>query len=1044
MIIRRLLLFVLTLSFVSCAMAQARPADDATIIEEDCRIRSVAERQRTVSNLLARVDELQSSGEWIEAVRTLNRVGRFQIRMYVPEEAVKTFQRGLELLQHQPDVKTRIDSLNGLASSFDYLSKCDLATPHVDEAIVLSRENGYVAGQAEALLTLSDCQNHSDHALALQTALESLNLWQSIGRKRGMAEAYVVIGHDHLTQNNLTESTSALDAALSLYRELDEVNEQASVLIYFGYIEFRKGAWQNALAFHAEAESMIDPQAEPYKMGQITGGLAEAFLESGMPEVALGKYREALEYFQLTKNQRAVMAMGWSIGRAQYFLGKFQEALDSLQTARNEAASSKDTTLMAFCDDFLGRTYLALNNYPQALSRLQAAFDGFSKAGNTMERSRTLALIGEVYQQQKDIGRARNTYQKALTAFRGLTDRVNESAILFALGKLELRTNALDAAEDYLRQSIDVTENIRRGSTSSDLMVAFSAAIHERYQSYIECLMRQHQAHPGQGWEVRAFQASEQARARSLAELLRAMQTTLAPGVDPQLAQREKSTRQALQVKEDEKVSMLARHHEPEELTKLDVELARLDGEYKAVTETIRARFPAYDQMNRPQSWDLAKLQQQVFVDDQTALLEYSLGEEHSYAWIVTRNSISSHELPAAATINGAAGEVYKFLTTPPGADTQNELSASVSKLSEMILAPVASELQQRRVIVVADEALNYIPFQILHPRADQDEPMVASYEIVNAPSASILGQMSQETARRRPPDKLLAAFGDPKFASDYAQANDSNNSQQIAQLRPSDDRRLDHSLRDIEVAGDSFNPALMQRLFYARYELANLRNLVSDTGSFVATEFEASRERLRTTDFTGFAILHFATHGFLDPVRPENSGLILSTVNREGQPQEGFVGLREIYDLRAPVDLVVLSACRTGLGKDVRGEGLIGLTRGFMYAGASSVVASLWKVDDEATAELMKHFYANMLQRGMPPSAALREAQNTIRQQPLWHSPYFWAAFTLQGDYQHTIHAPQAPRGKFQLKIITGVMLVLLLSGGAWWWRRRGEMKSA
>ena len=152
-----------------------------------------------------------------------------------------------------------------------------------------------------------------------------------------------------------------------------------------------------------------------------------------------------------------------------------------------------------------------------------------------------------------------------------------------------------------------------------------------------------------------------------------------------------------------------------------------------------------------------------------------------------------------------------------------------------------------------------------------------------------------------------------------------------------------------------------------------------------MATGFEATNEKLQSTDLTKYAILHFATHGILNPNHPENSGLILSTVKPNGQPQEGFVGLQDIYRLRAPVDLVVLSACRTGLGKDVRGEGLIGLTRGFMYAGASSVVASLWKVDDEATAELMKRFYANMLQGGMTPAAALRAAQNSIRQQPQW-----------------------------------------------------------
>jgi CHAT domain-containing protein len=194
----------------------------------------------------------------------------------------------------------------------------------------------------------------------------------------------------------------------------------------------------------------------------------------------------------------------------------------------------------------------------------------------------------------------------------------------------------------------------------------------------------------------------------------------------------------------------------------------------------------------------------------------------------------------------------------------------------------------------------------------------------------------------------------------------------------------------------------------------------------------------LLSTDLTQYAILHFATHGLLDPRRPENSGLVLSTVNREGQAQNGFVGLQDIYGLRAPVDLVVLSACQTALGKDVRGEGLLGLTRGFMYAGASSVMASLWKVDDEATAELMRQSYTNMLQKGMAPAAALREAQNSIRQRPEWQAPYYWAGFTLQGEYRQVIKpASSADASGFYWKIIIAAAL-LLLAGVALWYRYR------
>jgi CHAT domain-containing protein len=348
--------------------------------------------------------------------------------------------------------------------------------------------------------------------------------------------------------------------------------------------------------------------------------------------------------------------------------------------------------------------------------------------------------------------------------------------------------------------------------------------------------------------------------------------------------------------------------------------------------------------------------------------------------------------------------------------------------------------LNKHRIVVVADGALNYVPFQVLPAPLSNHEPLLARYEVINAPSASILGELRQEAARRPPAGKLLAAFGDPVFASNYAQRKDANAREEIGSPQTPENEGWRRASRDVEVNGDSFDPAVIQPLFYARRELAVLRD-VAGKGTFMAADFDATRERLLHTDLTEFAILHFATHGILDPKRPENSGLLLSTVNRSGQAQNGFVGLQDIYKLHAPVDLVVLSACRTGLGKDVRGEGLIGLTRGFMYAGASSVVASLWKVDDEATAELMKRFYTNMLQGGMTPAEALRAAQNSIRQEPQWSAPYYWAAFTLQGDYHRVIKARSTTAESTRLPIIIGVVLMILLP---WVYRSYRRMRIA
>ena len=167
------------------------------------------------------------------------------------------------------------------------------------------------------------------------------------------------------------------------------------------------------------------------------------------------------------------------------------------------------------------------------------------------------------------------------------------------------------------------------------------------------------------------------------------------------------------------------------------------------------------------------------------------------------------------------------------------------------------------------------------------------------------------------------------------------------------------------------------------------------------ALDFAASRETATSRELEQYRIVHFATHGLLDNEHPELSGLVLSLVGPDGNPRDGYLDLEDVYNLTLSSDLVVLSACETGLGKEVHGEGLIGLTRGFMYAGASRVVASLWNVDDIATSELMSEFYKAMLRDGRPPAAALRQAQLAMWKQKRWSDPYYWAAFTIQGEWK-------------------------------------------
>ncbi|HSL52863.1 MAG TPA: CHAT domain-containing protein, partial [Pyrinomonadaceae bacterium] len=907
--------------------------------------------------------------------------------------------------------------------------QCAEANKVLARAISLSKRNRYVEGHAEALLIRPFCL--SNKIQALQDAEESLKLWQSTNEKLGQAKAYMVVGEYQMIQNNLIESTRNYETAQKLWEELNVPNQVAEALINLGFIEFRKGAWQASLSFYVRAQQLIvEEAAEPHMMGQMKAGFAEAFTESGVPLTGLDRYREALEYYRQIKRPSAVVNMQWLIGTAHYYIGNYAEALGILKSTRAEALDRDDFMLAALCDDFTGRSYYELQDYAAALRHYQAALDGFTKSGNRMEEARTVGLMGQVYQRQGKLEKAKAHYQRALASFQKLSDQVNESATLYALGSLELEQNSIDAAEEHLKQSIELTEKMRRISVSSDLTAAFSARVHDRYEKYIDCMMRKYQSSQSQDLVIDAFHTSELSRARSLAELLRATQANLFPGLDPQLADQEKRLRGYLSDNENAKIRLLGGKFQSAELKALESEYQRLKAEYDQIIQDIRSRNPSYEQVIRPTAWDLRKIQDQVIADDQTVLLEYSLGSEKSYVWAVTRSGITSYELPNEKTIDPVARRVHKLLSSPPLNGSDAELTSAAQELAVMILSPVTEHLNKRRIILVADGVLNYVPFQIL-PSPSSNKLLVDDAEIINAPSASIIGELQQEAMNRQPATNLLAAFGDPVFATDYQSKDAEKNEQLIATAQ------LRSALRDTNLNDEAFNRQALSRLFYAKHELDSLGEVAGEKG-LIVREYDATRDRFLQTDLTQFAILHLVTHGYFNPKHPQNSGFVLSDIDRDQKQMPGFVGLREIYELRAPVLLVVLSACQTALGENVRGEGVIGMTRGFMHAGASSVVASLWEVDDNATAELMKLFYSNMLKRGMKTGEALRAAQNTIRQRPEWRSPHYWAAFTLQGEYPRPIKANSEVAGvQSRVSVIVGISVLILAAALFWFWRR-------
>jgi CHAT domain-containing protein len=667
---------------------------------------------------------------------------------------------------------------------------------------------------------------------------------------------------------------------------------------------------------------------------------------------------------------------------------QFEEALRLYRQAGEQQEEAYSALMLGRVYDTLGEQQQALDYYNQALPLSRAV-------GDRQGEAQTLTGIGGVYNSLGEKQQALDYYNQALPLSRAVENRRMEATTLYNLASLERDRGNFEKALSQIQASIEIVEDLRTKIGSQELRTSYFATVQGFYKFYIDLLMQLHRQNPNQGYDARALHISERARARSLLELLAEANADIRSGVDPELLERERNLLQQINALEHRRHQLASSQYSQSEMDEIEAQSQGLLAQLDRLEAQIRMNSPRYADLKYPEPLTLSEMQQQV-LDEETLLLQYSLGEERSYVWAVTKDSMTSYELPSAIFIHALARQFYEQLQSPSAPSRELAL-----QLSQLVLGPVAAQLGNKRLLVVGDGALQYVPFAALPvPNAPETNdnllgytPLLVQHEIVTLSSASTVAISRRTLGNRSPGNKMLAVLADPVF-----EENDPRFQEVTARHHGADglqDRSLERSLLGI---GEGTS---LSRLPYTREEAEAILALVPEGQGLQALNFEAERELMSRADLADYQIVHLATHGLLNEESPELSGLVLSLFEESGEPENGFLRLHDIFNLNLPAELVVLSACETGLGEEVGGEGLVGLTRGFMYAGARRVVVSLWKVNDVATSRLMAKFYQKMLEEQLNPVVALRAAQLEMWQSQSWHSPYFWAAFTVQGDWR-------------------------------------------
>jgi CHAT domain-containing protein len=913
------------------------------------------------------------------------------------EESIKYFKKALSLARKNNDKKDEIESLIKLGLLYwddGEMSKSINAFKEslfVVEKAKIDQKKDEVSDYIqiyEFYQAARDYCRQEKYQKSIENFEKAIELARKIESEEHELKCLRELSITHIFLNEIDNFFSLNEDALEIARRIRHRQEAGRCLFNIGFYHDTKTNYAQALMHYEEALTLARIVKDYDDESECLTNIGEIYIQ-------LGNYEKALEY------QKSVLEIDQKHLKEEVYVAKdlnnigvtyqkiyashsgtkddLYNALAHYEESLKMARKIKDVETEIEALTNIGMACIDLENYPEALKYFRLSLEKAELAEDPEEKANLYINIGRVNSLQGNYDLSLEYFQHAIDT----TSRTGKENILweayFEIANAHLRQGNHEKSLENYKKSISFIEKIRSRIQLEELKASYLASDKriEAYQNTVNLLCNLHGSEPERLHNIEAFNYLERAKARAFLDRLEVSQVNISQGVDIELLSQEEDLMKEISGL-NLKLFTPGLGKEQEETIKEQLRVS--EERVKALKRKIRLSSPAYADLKYPQIITLEQAQKQM-LDNKTAFLEYSLGKENSYAFVITRRKFKIFPLLPAKKIKEKVSEYIKAIT-----DKENH---DFSLGYELFTKLVPQDLDEniKKLIIIPDDILHYLPFETLVCQKGKKRWLIEDYKIAYTPSISSLREIIQRKRLSKiKPKKDLLAFGDPFFGSDEEVASARDHSQAI---RP-------------------FGVFNVSRLEFSGMEVERIASLFNKTRIDVFKRKDASEEKLKGLDLEDYKILHMATHCFIDDKKPDRSSVVFSIGN--AQAEDEILQMREVFNLKLSSDLVTLSACQTGLGEFIKGEGIDGLSRAFFYGGASSALISLWAVHDQATSQFMERYYFHLRSSNSIMDSLQKTKQEMINSDILSH-PYYWAGFIITGNSDKIIYPSTTKR---------------------------------